>query len=62
VDAFTTGKALVRQYERFPFVDACTVVSMQTGGPGSRYAFDDDSDGAEDGYRLDTATDPCRPR
>ncbi|KTG09043.1 twitching motility protein PilT [Haloprofundus marisrubri] len=59
-DAFATGKALFRQYERFSFVDACIVAYMQTEGLGYLYAFDDDFDAASDVYRLDTATNPYR--
>lgn len=57
-DAFATGKALFRQYERFSFVDACIVAYMQTEGLGYLYAFDDDFDAATDVYRLNTATNP----
>lgn len=60
-DAFATGKALFRQFERFSFVDACIVAHMQTKGLGYLYAFDDDFDAAEDVYRLDTATNPYQP-
>jgi len=60
-DAFATGKALFRRYERFSFVDACIVAYMQTEGLGYLYAFDDDFDAAEDVYRLDTATNPYQP-
>ena len=60
-DAFATGKALFRQYERFSFVDACIVAYMQTEGLGYLYAFDDDFDAATDVYRLDTATNPYQP-
>ncbi|ELZ32441.1 PilT protein domain protein [Halogeometricum pallidum JCM 14848] len=60
-DAFATGKALFRQYERFSFVDACIVAYMQTEGLGYLYAFDDDFDAATEVYRLDTATDPYQP-
>lgn len=61
-DAFATGKALFRQYERFSFVDACIVAYMQTEGLGYLYAFDDDFDAVDDIYRLDTATDPSQPK
>ena len=60
-DAFATGKALFRQYERFSFVDACIVAYMQTEGLGYLYAFDDDFDAIEDVYRLDTPTNPYTP-
>ena len=60
-DAFATGKALLRQYERFSFVDACIVAYMQTEGIGSLYAFDDDFDATTDVYRLDTATNLYQP-
>ena len=60
-DAFATGKALFRQYERFSFVDACIVAYMQTEGLGYLYAFDNDLDAAEDVYHLDTVTNPYQP-
>jgi len=60
-DAFATGKALFRQYERFSFVDACIVAYMQTEGLGYLYAFDDDFDAAEDVDRLGIAPDPYHP-
>jgi hypothetical protein len=61
-DAFRTGKALFRRYERLSFVDACVVAHMQTEGLGYLYAFDDDFDAVEGVHRLDTAVDPYRPK
>ena len=60
-DAFSTAKALFRQYGGFSFVDACIVSYMQTEGLGYLYAFDDGFDAAEDIDRLDTATNPYHP-
>lgn len=60
-DAFTTAKALFRQFGRFSFVDACVVAYMQTEGLGYLYAFDEDFDAAEEVYRLNTATNPYQP-
>ena len=60
-DEFSTAKALFRQYERFSFVDSCLVAYMQAEGVVYLYAFDDDFDGIEDIYRLDTVTNPYQP-
>jgi len=60
-DAFATGKALFRQYDRFSFVDACIVAYMQAEGLRYLYAFDDDFDAVEDISRLNTAKDPYQP-
>lgn len=61
-DAFATAKALFRQYSQFSFVDAAIVAYMQAEGLGYLYAFDDDFDVASDVYRLNTATNPYRPK
>jgi len=60
-DEFSTAKALFRHHERFSFVDSCLVAYMQAEGVAYLYAFDDDFDGIEDVYRLDTATNPYQP-
>lgn len=60
-DAFTVAKSIFRQHAPLSFVDACIVAYMQTEGLGYLYAFDDDFDGADDIYRLDTATNPYDP-
>ncbi len=60
-DARATAKALFRQYERFSFVDAAIVGYMQTEGLGYLYAFDEDFDGVDDAYRLETPTNPFEP-
>jgi len=61
-DAFAAAKALFRQYSQFSFVDAAIVAYMQAEGLGYLYAFDDDFDVASDVYRLNTATNPYRPK
>lgn len=60
-DAFATAKALLRQYERLSFVDACLIAYMQVEGLGYLYAFDTDFDVADDVYRLETASNPYKP-
>ena len=60
-DAFATAKALFRQYERLSFVDACLIAYMQVESLGYLYAFDHDFDVADDVYRLETASNPCKP-
>lgn len=60
-DAFARGKALFRRHEPLSFVDACIVGFMATEGLAYLYSFDDDFDGAEDVYRLDSVTNPYEP-
>jgi len=58
---FSTAKSLFRQRETLSFVDACIVAHMRTEGLGYLYAFDDDFDGIDGIYRLDTPTNPYEP-
>ncbi|UIP00392.1 PIN domain-containing protein [Halobaculum sp. CBA1158] len=56
-----SAKSIFRRHPRLSFVDAAVVAHMRTGGLGYLYAFDDDFDGIDDVYRLDSLTNPYRP-
>ncbi|SHG39423.1 type II toxin-antitoxin system VapC family toxin [Halobaculum gomorrense] len=56
-----SAKSMFRRHARLSFADAAVVAHMRTAGLGYLYAFDDDFDGIDDVYRLDSATDPYRP-
>ncbi|WP_435065192.1 type II toxin-antitoxin system VapC family toxin [Halobaculum sp. EA56] len=56
-----SAKSAFRRHRRLSFVDAAIVAYMRTAGLGYLYAFDDDFDGIDDVYRLDSDTNPFRP-